>query len=721
MKHVILAEKPNQALKYAEALGTFKKKDGYFEVTTNILEGDVIVTWCIGHLIQLADMEDYDSSLKAWKKETLPFIPKRMKYKVSPYTSQQFYKIEGLCESLTSQDVFIIATDPDREGEVIARYVMNQIPNIKNRDITIKRLWANTQEPEGLRTSFQSLKTGAETYPYYLEAQARGVADWLVGINMTRLTSITMQNMGINVGVFSVGRVQTPTLFMVYTRNKAIESFESKPFYELFAIDETSNPLCRFKYDGRFESKETYDAFKEEHDLKDEMTGQIDKVEVKEKQTPAPKLFKLGGIQKVANQKWGYTLDETLSIVQSLYDKGFLSYPRTDSDLITTSEFKYLKERISDYANIVDIQENFTNLEPRKRFVDSDKVLEHYAIVPTKTIPTLKDLSAFSSAQQNIYREVVIRTLGMFQPDFVYDETKVTLRCQDVIFKARGTITKDKGWKQYQNTEEKETDVQVIPSYQEKQTIQVKLENKEGRTKPPVYLTEATLGGEGGLMETCSNGLDDEILKKDLKNVSGIGTPATRGNIVKGLIDKGYMEVRKKKLYITEKGNMLCEALKNSQLASVEMTAHWEHELKTISEIGKKDVQDKFLEKIKVSLKEEVNNFDQQIKTSVSGSSLESLQKSQMIGKCPKCRQGHLLKRKSKKGQPFYTCDSSTCEYILFGVISGKTLSETIIQSLLETHKSKVIKGFKSKAGKKFDAKLKLNEEYKIVFDFEKK
>lgn len=195
MKHVILAEKPNQALKYAEALGTFQKKDGYFEVTTNILEGDVIVTWCVGHLIQLADMEDYDSSLKAWKKETLPFIPKRMKYKVSPYASQQFYKIEGLCESLTSQDVFIIATDPDREGEAIARYVMNQIPNIKNRDITIKRLWANTQEPEGLRTSFQSLKTGAETYPYYLEAQARGVADWLVGINMTRLTSITMQKL----------------------------------------------------------------------------------------------------------------------------------------------------------------------------------------------------------------------------------------------------------------------------------------------------------------------------------------------------------------------------------------------------------------------------------------------------------------------------------------------------------------------------------------------
>lgn len=722
MKYLILAEKPSQASSYAKALGDFKKQKGYFKGQSNILKGEIVITWCIGHLVQLAEMAEYDDKYKNWQKEDLPFIPEEIKYKISKIDSirSQFNNIKNLCDQLNDESVFVIATDPDREGEAIARYVINQIPQVQKSHAELKRLWANTLEAEGLRDAFQKLRPATETYPYYLEAQARGIADWIVGINLTRLTTLTMQSKIRNIGLMSVGRVQTPTLFMVYNRNKDIENFKPQVFYTLSYKDKSKTPECIFKNKNKYLSKEEYEAFLSEHNLKPEMKGTVKSVEENEKKTKAPKLFKLGGIQKVANKKWNYSLSETLDIVQALYDKGFLSYPRTDSTYITQSEFDYLKDHIETYSDLLDLNFETKHLEPRKEYVNGDKVLEHYAIVPTKSVPAKEDYQKLSEKEKNIYKEVVTRTLCMFAEDYTYNQTVVNVEVSDVLFTVKGKETVDLGWKKYiidQDEKSNEKDKEIeLPKYTVNEVIDLTLKIDEGKTKPPAFLTEGTLGGDGGLMETCAKELSDETYKDDLKEASGIGTPATRASIVKGLIDKEYLTFKKKNLVVTEKGKILCEALSDTKLSSPLLTAEWEHELKTISEKGTIEAQQHFIENIKGYVIEQFQEIEASINSKVKQADFSA---SEIVGECPVCK-SNVVKKMSKKKQPFYVCEKEDCEFILFGVVADKTISASDIKALLTKGKTKLIKGFKSKKGTKFDAYLKL-EDNKVGFEFAKK
>ena len=717
MTILIIAEKPNQVKKYVEALGnSFNNKDGYIELESELFDKKVIVTWCVGHLIQLAHMEDYDSNLKQWSKDTLPFIPEDFIFKVSDYGSKQFKIIKELCENLNSDSEIIIATDPDREGEAIARYVLNKIPCTKN--LKLKRLWANTQEPEGLKLAFKNLKDADDTYRFYLEAEARSIADWLVGMNFTRYVTLEMKQLGIDEGVFSVGRVQTPTLYMVYKRNNEIKNFESKTYYEMVAKDK-ENENAVFKSEHKFDSIDEFEQFLNENNLNCECEGEIKEISISEKRKVAPNLFKLGGIQKVANQKWGYTLDKTLSIVQSLYDKGYLSYPRTDCSLITHSEFEYLKDNFSSYCKLLNIEIEQKNIEPRTQYVNDSKVLEHYAIIPTKQIPENDVYNNFSDDEKKIYDEVVKRTLSMFMEDYIYSETKIVLCIENVEFKLTGNVAKEQGWKLL-DSENKNSKEKLLPNYKENEKLSLNLVPKELNTKPPKYLTEATLGGEGGLMENCSKFIENEELKGNLKEVHGIGTPATRSSIVKSLIDRGYLETKKKHLMITPKGTLLCSALENTNLVSVEMTANWESTLKDISEKGHRIRQNEFIDSIKQYIKQMINSDNKLLKLESNDKNIEKAIEQSTICNCPKCSNGRIKKLLSKNKKLFYACSNKDCDFIIFGMISNKNITPQIVKEIIEKGKTKTIKGFTSKAGKKFNAKLKLTEKG-VEFDFNKK
>jgi len=313
MKTVILAEKPSQAQSYAEAFNQSKRKNGYFEVSDNELP-NAIITYGYGHLVSLAEPEKYNKDWKKWSLEQLPMFPDQYKFEVSKGAAKQFNIVK---EHLDNADTIIIGTDSDREGENIARSIINLSGN-SNKEI--KRLWLNSLETDEVRKGLKNLKDGKEFYSTYKEAQTRQIADWLVGMNLSRLYTLYMQNNGLN-GVFSIGRVQTPTLFMIYQRNQEIENFVSKPFYELYGTFYTEKGEYEGKYSKRFDSLEEIEAFQTANQLSQGMVGTIKDVNKEQKNTYAPKLFSLSDLQSEANRKFNMGANDTLKVVQSLYEK----------------------------------------------------------------------------------------------------------------------------------------------------------------------------------------------------------------------------------------------------------------------------------------------------------------------------------------------------------------------------------------------------------------
>ncbi|POA06090.1 type IA DNA topoisomerase [Staphylococcus caprae] len=716
MTILVLAEKPNQGKKYAEALEVNDTKETYIEGYSPVLQDKTIVTWAKGHLVALCDFKEYDSKYEKWNLQDYPFIPSKMKRKILPYTSRQFYAIKELIETNLNNmnDSIIIATDPEREGENIAYSILNFIPHVKNNNLTIQRLWANTQEPQELKKYFKNLKSSGETYPLFLEADARSIADNLIGFNFTVQLTLLLRKKNID-GLYTVGRVQTPTLFMVYEREKAIQSFKKEKYYTLTAYDEINKVSFSDKSKRKFTSKEEAILFLEQHSIQtnEPQPGIIEDISSEVKYKSAPSLLKLGGIQKLANRKWGYSLKRTLAIVQSLYDKGYVSYPRTDCTYITHAEFEYLNEDLSEYQKILDMDFNPVHREPRNKYVNDEKVLEHYAIIVTKLRPTPQTFSEFSIEQQNIYRAILEHSLAMFADDYKYNQTYVNLKVNDLLFTTSGQTIIENGWKDVISDNQKEN--QVLPQYEvnsifnEENPLYIYINEKE--TQPPKRLTEASLGGEGGLMEKCGKMVDDENKKEHLSD--GIGTPATRSQIVSSLIEKDYISVNKNKLYMTDKGNILCKALDNTAISSVEMTADWESYLKSISE--KEGTREEFVEKTKNFILRFSEELPSYINNNISSEDLKKVNHD--LGTCPVCGTHQIVKRKMKNGKTFYPCQSHSCDFVIWGEIAKRKISEQEVKELITNKKTSLLKGFKSKKGKSFDAFLKVEED-KVAFEF---
>ncbi|HFN2520036.1 TPA: DNA topoisomerase, partial [Enterococcus faecium] len=437
MATVILAEKPDQAEKFAFALADKKipKSGGKFEFQSEVF-GDTIVTWGIGHLVGLSMPEKYEwlPNKEKWDLANLPFLPKmdELKYEVSKGKSQQFAVVKACLENA---DQIIIATDPDREGENIA-YNIFKLCKQSIFKKPMKRLWINSLVKSEIIKGFKNLRNAEETISFFEEANARQIADYLVGMNYTELYTLKLQQKGLS-GVVSLGRVQTPVNTLVVENDLSIKNFKSEKYKVIECHTVDREPKVIFKNSREYFNLDEFEADTKKYGLDSASIGIVKSVEKTLKQVEPQKLFSLGGIQEYANKKWKYSAKKTDKIIQSLYDRGYLSYPRTDSELITTNEFEYLKANLDVYKSVLGISIDTPCLEPKKRFVDNDKVLEHYALIPTMDIP---DIANLTLDEKNIYEIVTRRACLMFAEPYKYENTKVTLDVNGLEFTTSGNV-----------------------------------------------------------------------------------------------------------------------------------------------------------------------------------------------------------------------------------------------------------------------------------------
>lgn len=601
----------------------------------------------------------------------------------------------------------MIATDSDREGEAIARLIINLWGNSRK---TIKRLWINSLETSEIKKGFQNLKDGQAFYSTYKEAETRQIADWLVGINLTRLYTLYMQKNGMR-GVFSVGRVQTPTLFLIYQRNEEIKHFVSKLFYELYATFTHSNGKYKGKYKERFDTLENLDGFKETNQLEQAENAEVTNVKVEEKRQYAPKLFSLSDLQSFANKRFKYSAEKTLSIAQKLYEKKVLSYPRSDTNYIGSPEFDYLKSNLSRYLELAGVCISEPQLNENKRYVDGSKVQEHYAIISTKTLPKHSDVT---KDEKNIYLLVLYRTLAIFKKPYIYDETTIDTAINQVLFQSKGKTEKERGWKRLYKQEEKDKDDPLLPEVTVNDSVAFALETKEGKTQPPNYYTEGTLLTA---MKHVGRAMDDKDSKDILKETEGIGTEATRASIIETLKKQDYITISKSKIYVTEKGELLCRIIAEDEIANAGMTAQWERYLKKIR--SQQGTQEAFLDSIERFVQHLIEKVPQNFQdkkeniVDVAG----HMEQENVMGTCPKCQNSVVDKGK------FYGCSGykDGCKFTLPKRWSQKALTKKNVQDLLSKRETSLIKGFKSKKGSNFSAKLTLNDEMKLAFEFPKK
>ncbi|WP_219858584.1 DNA topoisomerase 3 [Bacillus inaquosorum] len=576
MSTVILAEKPDQARDYAAAFKKSTKKNGYIEVEdSQFFTGKAFITWGIGHLVELAEPKAYKEEWAKWNLKDLPIFPEKFKFQVAEDKKKQFNIVKKL---LKESSEIIIATDPDREGENIARSIIN-LAGASNKPT--KRLWANSLLPEQLRKAFADLKDGKDYVNMYVEAQTRQISDWLVGMNLSRLYTLLLQGQGVHES-FSVGRVQTPTLYLIYQRKQEIENFVSKPFFELFANLETEDGTLTLKHKNRLDTPQQVKELLAKHRISEENQATISEVKKEEKHTGAPKLFSLSKLQSKANKQWKYSPQQVLETVQSLYDKKILSYPRTDTQYIGEGEFEYLKANLAHYQKTVGCNFEVAYNEPRKKYVDGSKVQEHYAIIPTQKIPTESEINELSEMQKTIYFEVVRNTIAMFAPDYEYEETQITASINDLLFHASGKVERKKGWKELFSSDAQDDDKEEqgkLPPVNKGESYKAKMNVKQGKTKPPKPYTEGQLIN---MMITAGKAVDDDDDKEILKETEGIGTEATRASIIETLKTQNYISINKNIVEVTTKGEILCKAVESTLLASPSMTANWEKHLKKL-------------------------------------------------------------------------------------------------------------------------------------------
>lgn len=638
-KILVLAEKPSVARDLARVLNCNQNANGY------IMGSKYIVTWALGHLVTLADPEAYGNKYKSWNLEDLPMLPNKMELVVIKQTSKQFGTVKSLLNR-ADVDELIIATDAGREGELVARWIVLKAGFRK----PIKRLWISSQTDKAIKDGFAHLKPSREYDNLFYSAQSRSEADWLVGLNVTR--ALTCKHNA----QLSAGRVQTPTLAMIVAREEEIKKFVPKDFWSITAQfngftvqwqDKVNNQTRTF-------SKEQADS------VVQKITGQMGEVvEVKKelKKELPPLAYDLTELQRDANRKYAYSAKQTLNIMQKLYETHKLvTYPRTDSRYITTDIVPTLSERlksiaIGPYAKLVQgILRNRINVT--NRFVDNSKVSDHHAIIPTEQFV---NLSSLSSEERNIYDLIVKRFIAVLSAPFEYEQTTVKLNISGETFNARGKIVKSWGWKSVyegfgkleEETDDDDND-QSLPDVQKGQKAKVISPRAiNGKTKPPARYTEATLLSA---MEHPGKFVDNKALKETLENTSGLGTPATRADIIEKLFNTFYVERRGKEIYPTSKGIQLI-GLVPTDLKSPELTAKWEQKLTLISQ-GKVNPS---------TFVGDMKGYATKLVGAVIANSEQFKHDNVSRDKCPECGK-YMLEVAGKKGK-MLVCPDRECGY----------------------------------------------------------
>jgi DNA topoisomerase-3 len=744
-KKLILTEKPSVAADIAEALGGFTKTKDHYE------SDDAYITWAVGHLVTLAEPEDYDKSYKYWTLQSLPIIPQKFELKPIEKTETRLKHIKDILKKKGISDI-VNACDAGREGELIFRYITDYL---EADDMPVERLWLQSMTRKAIAEGFKHLRPKQELENLAQAARCRSQADWLIGINSTRAFTRRMGTL------LSIGRVQTPTLSILVEREKIITSFIPQTYFEVFATFKAKSG----KYEGKWfieaprngkasllDSKElesfakslgivSKSAVKFASEVKkgdrleklaDREAAQliIDTAEGKEgivtqeetkltKESPGL-LFDLNELQRQANKRFGFSASTTLNIAQALYEeKKLITYPRSDSkylpDDYTTVVPTILKElHNSDYADVVKPLLAKT-IEKKKRIFDTSKVSDHFAIIPTEKSPQGIEMTP---AQAKVYDLIVKRFLAAFYPDAIWEETHRVTTVEGYTFRTDSKSLKEPGFYEVYGRETE--DDAKLPKVTEGETVKVVDTNSvEKQTQPPPRYNDATLLSA---MEGAGKLIDDEELREAMKQ-KGLGTPATRASIIERLIDVGYVDRVQKELIPTGKGIALYDTLMNfplPELCSPEMTGEWEYKLTRIEQ-GNLQASS-FMDSIVTFTKEMITKVKE---GRADGNS--NIENAEVIGKCPLC-DGSIIENfkafacenyKPKKTAKKKTEDETGCTFAIWKTIAGKFITKEIAKELLESGKTGPHKGFRSKTGRPFGATLLLEKDGSIKFEFD--
>lgn len=641
-KILVLAEKPSVGRDLARVLNCNRKASGY-------IEGDkYIVTWALGHLVTLADPEVYDQKYNKWTMEDLPILPQPLKLVVIKQSGKQYNAVTAQMKRKDVREI-VIATDAGREGELVGRWIMEKAVIKK----PIKRLWISSVTDKAIKEGFSKLRNGKEYENLYASAVARAEADWLVGINATR--ALTCKHNA----QLSCGRVQTPTLAIIGKREEEIKRFIPKTFYGLTALTDTLKLTWQ---DSKTKETRIFDKDKCDkllNSLKNKR-AKVMEVDKAYKKSLAPRLYDLTELQRDANKFFGYSAKETLAVMQRLYEQHkVLTYPRTDSRYITNDMVDTLKERVkacsdNQYARLAaKILRN--PVKAGKSFVDDSKISDHHAIVPTEQTVSLTSLS---DSERKIYELVVKRFLAVLYPPFEYEQTTIRARIGEELFIARGKVVIAQGWKEvYENKfEEEEEELpdhiseQILPVINKGDVLNiVTISQTKGETKPPEPFNEASLLSA---MENPVKYMDNENkdLIKTISKTGGLGTVATRADIIDKLFNNFLIENKGKHIFITSKGKQLLELVPND-LRAPDLTAEWELKLDAIA----KGTLNKH------SFIREMSNYAKVVVNEIKSSATKFKHDNLTGSRCPTCKKP-MLEVKGKKGK-MLVCQDRACGY----------------------------------------------------------
>lgn len=650
MKHLVIAEKPSVARDIARVLGCGKKNNSYMEGK------DYVVTWALGHLVTLADPEEYGEQYKTWRLDTLPMLPDRWKLVVIRQTSKQYHAVK---EQIFRKDIsdIIIATDAGREGELVARWILEKAGNKK----PLKRLWISSVTDKAIREGFSHLRPGKDYENLYHAAVARAEADWEVGINATRALTCKYN------AQLSCGRVQTPTLAMIASREEEIKKFIPKPYYGLRAV---AKGISFIWTDAKNNSGRTFDKSRIESIYKNAAQKiRITEVKKKTKKTFSPALYDLTALQREANQRYGYSAKQTLNIMQRLYENHkVLTYPRTDSRYLTTDMTGTLRERLKACAvgpyRKAASRLSMHEIKADKSFVNNAKVSDHHAIIPTEQFVQLEHMS---NEERKIYDLVVRRFLAVLSPACEYEEISLTGMIGKETFRAKGSRILKTGWREiydadWEDLEDEDTADNsgstgsssltdtTWPDVSEGTELPVtSLSITEGKTKPPAYFTEGTLIAA---MENPARYMQhkDQTLARALGETGGLGTVATRADIIEKLFGSFLMEKKGAEIHITSKGKQLL-SLVPPDLKRPELTAQWELRLKSIAQ--GKESQSKFMA--------EIENYTKSLISQIKNADGTFRHDNLTRHKCPQC--GKLMLEVNGKHGKMLVCQDRECGY----------------------------------------------------------
>ncbi len=715
-KTLVIAEKPSVGRDLARVLpGPFAKHEGFLEGPEHV------ITWAVGHLVQLAEPDEYDPKFKRWRMADLPIVPERFKLVVRDERSKK--QMSVVTEQLNRRDIseVINACDAGREGELIFAYLYEKAGS----KLPVRRLWLSSMTAAAMREAFATLRPAAELAQLEQAARSRSEADWIVGMNATRAATIRLRSSFD--GAVSLGRVQTPTLAIIARREEEIRAFVPEPYWLVDARFEPSQDSAR-RYQGRFHAGAKPRLASEAEALAivaavREQDGEITKVEKREVTEKPPMLYDLTSLQRDANTRFGFSARRTLGAAQRLYEEHkALTYPRTNSRFLTTDmagEIKPTAELVGARPEYREAAAYVTGLDllPLARVIDDSKVTDHHAIIPTRAEHPVEKMD---TDDRRVYDMVVRRFLAAFHPEAVLENTRVETTVAGHVFRTRGKVLLVPGWRGVYlagaedpetaagetSGDEDEVDIDALPRLEQGEPSRtLEIESLAKETKPPRRYTDASLLGA---METAGKLVDDEELREAMKD-SGIGTPATRAAIIERLIDVGYVERDGRALVATEKGLNVIRLLGEHALTSPDLTGSWEHRLGRI-ERGE-DSREQFMRDIAGFAKQTVDVLDETLKdVRIPRANL---------GPCPVC--GHDIVE-NRKGYSCWAREDPGCGFVIWKGKAGKQLPLAVARELITTGRTaRPVTGFRGRSGRSFRARLALmqNEEgrWRVEFD----